>query len=107
MSSSALEAELYRQLTLGGMDVGLHTEYRFDDSRKWRFDFAYPDRMIAVEVEGGEWVNGRHSRGSGMTNDCEKYNRAAQLGWRVFRFTGGMVKDGRAFAMLNDVVIPF
>ncbi len=107
MTASALEAELYRQLTFARLDVGLHLEYRFDDSRKWRFDFAWPDRFIAVEVEGGTWACGRHTRGSGFELDCEKYNSAAAQGWRVFRFTGAMVKDGRAFAMLNDVILPF
>lgn len=105
--TSTLEAELYRQLTWGGLNGGLETEYRFDADRKWRFDFAWPERFISVEVEGGTWSGGRHTRGSGFEQDCEKYNRASQLGWRVFRFTGAMVNDGRAFAMLNDVILPF
>lgn len=107
MTSSALEAELYRQLTFARLDVGLHLEYRFDKKRLWRFDFAYPDRLIAIEVEGGVWSGGRHTTGKGFTDDCEKYNQAAALGWRVFRFTGAMVKDGRAFALINDVILPF
>lgn len=24
-------------------------EYRFDPERRWRFDFAWPDQMLAVE----------------------------------------------------------
>ena len=35
-------------------------EYRFDDVRKWRFDFAWPSLMFAVEVEGRERGN-RHA----------------------------------------------
>ena len=105
--SSKLESELYRQLSWAGLSVGLVTEHKFHPDRKWRFDFAWPDRFIAAEVEGAEFANGRHTRGSGFTADCEKYNAAAQLGWRVFRFTGGMVRDGRAFALLNDVLLPF
>lgn len=76
------------------------TEYRFHGLRRWRFDFAWPGRMLAVEVEGGQWVNGRHQRGKGYEDDCEKYNTAALMGWRVLRFTGDMVKDGRALATL-------
>jgi hypothetical protein len=26
-------------------------EYQFDSSRKWRIDFAWPDRKLAVEIE--------------------------------------------------------
>lgn len=76
------------------------TEYRFHDTRRWRFDFAWPDYLLAVEVEGGQWINGRHQRGKGFEDDCEKYNEAALDGWMVLRFTGDMVKDGRALEML-------
>lgn len=69
-------------------------EYRFYSDRLWRFDFAYPDRKIAIEVEGGTWTGGRHTRGRGFEGDCEKYNTAELLGWRVFRFTTGMIERG-------------
>lgn len=77
-------------------------EYRFNADRKWRFDFAWPDIRIAVEVEGGTSFGlSRHSRGEGFEADCEKYNAAAAKGWRVFRFTTQMVKDGRAIAEIK------
>ena len=41
--------------------------------------------MIAVEIEGGVWIGGRHTRGKGFLRDIEKYNEAAAMGWRVFR----------------------
>ena len=52
--------------------------------------------MLAVEIDGGTWVSGRHTRGAGFERDCEKLNTAVLLGWRVLRFTTGMVLDGRA-----------
>jgi very-short-patch-repair endonuclease len=64
--------------------------------RGHRFDFAFPDVRVAVEVEGGTWTGGRHSRGVGFASDCAKYNFAVLSGWRVLRFTGDMVKDGTA-----------
>jgi very-short-patch-repair endonuclease len=63
------------------------TEHRFDPDRKWRFDFAWPAARVALEVEGGVWTGGRHTRGKGFLADVEKYNRAAVLGWRVLRTT--------------------
>lgn len=62
-------------------------EHRFDPIRKWRFDFAWPHVKIAVELEGAQWSGGRHTRGSGMQGDCEKYNAAQLAGWCVLRYT--------------------
>lgn len=60
-------------------------EYKFHPSRRWRFDFAWPEYKIALEVEGGIFVYGRHTRGSGFLKDMEKYNAAAMMGWRILR----------------------
>jgi len=71
-------------------------EYRFASPRRWRFDFAWPDRMLAVEIDGGTYVNGRHNRAAGFQADCEKMNAAAMAGWRVLRFTAADVNSGAA-----------
>lgn len=97
---SELEHELSYMMALIGLDVP-EREYRFHKVRRWRFDFAFPDRMIAVEVEGGVWSRGRHTRPGGFEADCEKYNEAALLGWRIFRVTSAMVKDGRALDIVE------
>jgi len=60
-------------------------EHRFHPERRWRFDYAWPDSKIALEVEGGTWIGGRHSTGAGMQADMAKYNEAAALGWRLIR----------------------
>jgi very-short-patch-repair endonuclease len=79
-------------------------EFRFDDTRRWRFDLAWPQFRLAVEVEGGTWVNGRHTRGSGFEKDCEKYNAAALAGWFVLRFTTGMIDSGAALATIKRAI---
>jgi len=61
-------------------------EYRFDPERRWRFDYAWPSLKVAVEIEGGIWIRGRHVRPTGYLADLEKYNRAVVLGWRVLRY---------------------
>jgi very-short-patch-repair endonuclease len=80
-------------------------ELRFAAPRLFRFDFAWPALGIALEAEGGIWSQGRHSRGSGFVADVEKYNLAAQLGWRVFRVTEREVKNGAAFALLEQILL--
>ncbi|MBE4575617.1 hypothetical protein BOO29_10945 [Vibrio navarrensis] len=79
-------------------------EFRFHKTRRWRFDFAYPAQRVAIEVEGGTWANGRHTRGKGYAADCEKYNVAALEGWRVLRFTGDMIKSGDAITMIEEAL---
>ena len=100
-------------------------EYQFHPTRKWRFDFVITNKftdqqalemflerapelaalwMFAVEIEGGTWSRGRHTRGSGFAEDCRKYNAAAAMGWRVFRFPAGMVEDGSAIKFLEEEV---
>jgi hypothetical protein len=69
-------------------DAGLpepEFEWRFHPTRKWRFDLAWPGHKVALEVDGGIWVAGRHSRGAGVKADWEKVNTAQLLGWRVFK----------------------
>ncbi len=84
--------------------VGLKpvTEFRFHPTRKWRSDFAFPDKMLLVEFEGGVFVKGRHTRGAGFVADCEKYNNAALLGYVVMRFTDKHVRTGEALVMIEQ-----
>lgn len=75
-------------------------EHRFHPVRRFRFDFAWPDKKLAVEVEGilfGE--GGRHQRGMGYANDCHKYNLAIEAGWTVMRVPSIWLKGGYGEAM--------
>lgn len=84
-----MKLKLYEivKLYLKKSKIEVVEEFKFHSLRKWRFDFAIPPSKIAIEVEGGVWISGRHTRGSGFVNDCEKYNNATALGWRVFRIS--------------------
>ena len=96
MAKSKYEVIFARQLARAGL-VGFAQEFRFHPSKGWRFDFANQDLMLAVEIEGGIWANGRHNRGSGFVKDCEKYNEAALLGWLVLRIPSTWVATGRDY----------
>lgn len=91
------------QLQLAGLPLP-EREFLFHKRRKWRFDFAWPDLLIAVEVEGGVFSGGRHVRGQGYESDCEKYNEAQFLGWMVLRFTPGMIKRGKADQVIEKAI---
>lgn len=89
-SESPAEAKFLQMWRLASLPEP-EREYRFTRQRKWRFDFAWPDALVAVEIEGGQWVYGRHNRPAGYAADAEKYNNATALGWRIFRFTPAMI----------------
>jgi very-short-patch-repair endonuclease len=98
---SHLEDKLYGDIVITPELPLPERQYKFHPTRKWPFDFAWPDRRLAVEVDGGTWSGGRHTRGQGYENDCEKLNEAAILGWTVLRVTGKMVEDGRALTYIE------
>ncbi len=62
-------------------------ELKFCQTRRWAFDYAWPEHHLALEIDGGVWSNGRHTRGSGRKKDMEKQTAAAALGWRILYFT--------------------
>lgn len=117
---SELESNLESQLVFRG-ETNYLREYRFaaefvgkgkgirerlknSGLKDWRFDFAWLNNMLAVEVEGGGWVNGRHNRGKGFDNDITKYHHATRLGWTVYRCSGKLIKNGEASALIVELV---
>lgn len=99
---SAPETELFQQMKVAGIPIPCR-ELRVVPDRLWRFDFAWPDKKIAVEVHGGVYAAGRHVRGTGFTEDRRKMNAAVLAGWRVFEFTTEQIKRGEALALLDDL----
>jgi len=100
---SPLERLFLDRCTLAGLPAPAQ-EVKFMPGRKWKFDFAWPEHMVALEVEGGTWANGRHNRGIGYEDDVMKYNAATVAGWRVLRATGAMVRSGEALATVMEVL---
>lgn len=76
-------------------------EFRFDPVRRWRIDWAFVDQRVALEIEGGIFVRGRHSRGLGMLKDMEKYNELAARGWRLIRTTPGNLYSPETLRVLT------
>jgi len=119
---SLYEVQFARRISLEGLpEPVLQYQFALELGRRWVFDFAWPDRRIAAEVDGGarlvRWQRnprtgkqqpvavGRH----GQKSDLEKLNAAAQLGWRVWRFNPEMLRDGAWIvslkaALMSDVI---
>lgn len=96
------EAKLARELKT--LKIKFEQEFYFHPERKWRADFHLIDKKILVEVEGGIWSGGRHTRGKGYIGDMEKYNAATMMGFQVIRFSTDQVKSGHAIQQLEKMV---
>lgn len=97
--ANSLEARFLRRWE-DFMGPPLEREYRFHPVRKWRLDFAYPARRVGVEIHGATYVNGRHVRGKGFTEDRRKMNYAQFFGWKVFELTAEMLDDGDSIPLV-------
>lgn len=79
-------------------------EYKFHDTRRWRFDFAYPNYKVAIEVDGGVYSRGRHTTGKGYTSDQYKGNAAIEDGWVVLHYTTTMISSKEKLEeMVNQI----
>lgn len=78
-------------------------EFRFHPTRRWRFDLAWPQALVALEIHGGEFIQGKHNRGLGMAKDFEKLNTAQLDGWLVLHCTGAQVRSGYALTLLTEL----
>lgn len=93
-----------RQCHLAGLPRPV-AEFRFAPPRRWRFDWAFTlPYLLAVEVEGGAWVGGRHTRGAGFVKDMEKYNAATLQGWKVLRVVPKQIADGSALMLVERAI---
>jgi len=97
---SAPEAMLELQIRADRLPIP-EAEHKFHAGRNWRIDLAWPTLRLGVEIEGGIWTGGRHTRGSGFTADCEKYAELAIAGWRLIRVTPEHIRTGQALTWLK------
>jgi hypothetical protein len=87
-------------------DIGVECvkEFQFHPERKWRFDYAIPAHKIALEVEGGVWTGGRHTRSKGFLGDMEKYNAGTLAGWRIFRVTPDELYKSKTINLIKQAI---
>jgi hypothetical protein len=95
----ATDVDLVFETHMGELGLRCRPEYKFYRDRKWRADYVVSrgaDTPALIEIEGGAWTRGRHTRGNGFIEDLSKYNHASALGYKLFRFTPDQVRSGEA-----------
>ena len=102
MVESVGEAALIQQLKT--LKIEFEQEFQFHTTRKWRADFHIKNTKLLIEVEGGIWSGGRHTRGKGYLGDMEKYNAATMMGFQVLRFSTDQVTSGFAINQIEGLV---
>lgn len=71
-------------------------------SRNFRFDFCWPERKLAIELQGqAHKPNGWHTNVTGYNRDIEKFGWAAVLGWRLIQITPKMIDRGEVVPLLQ------
>lgn len=98
------KTDFFTTLCRSDLKVECVKEFRFHPIRRWRFDYAIPKYKIALEVEGGVWTGGRHTRPQGFLGDVEKYNTATVMGWRVLRTVPDELISSKTLAMIRDAI---
>ena len=79
--------DTYIRHEIASLGLEFVPEFKFHPVRKWLLDYAIPSRKIGIEIQGATYTAGKHTRGTGYANDCEKLNAAQCLGWRVLWYT--------------------
>lgn len=96
--------DIFCQVAKQSLGVEFVKEFQFHKVRKWRFDYALPSHKIALEVEGGAFSYGRHTRASGFIADMEKYNTATCMGWRIVRCTPRQLLTNDTIQMISQLM---
>lgn len=82
----------------------LDREVKLIPNRRFRFDFVHSDSKVAIEINGGNWGRGRHTRASALDSEYAKINLAQLEGWEVYLLSGDMLTDewlGRVGERIN------
>lgn len=89
---------------IAGTGKGLRARLKEKGFKDYRFDFAWPQFRLALEINGSIWTKGGHSSGRGLIRDYDKINQAQMQKWDVLIFTTEQVMNGEAIVTLKNMI---
>jgi very-short-patch-repair endonuclease len=102
-AESKLETDLLQQVGLAGLPMP-EREVRLIPDRRFRWDFVWRSARLTVEIQGGTWVQGAHSRGAGQARDAKKQTLAVMAGWRCLVVTSDQIRSGEALGWIEEAL---
>lgn len=104
LHKSESKSDFFTRLVESVLGVQVVKEYKFHPTRKWRIDYYIPEYSIAIEVEGGAFTQGRHTRGAGFIADMEKYNTMTCMGIRLIRTTPDKLNSNETLKFIAQLM---
>jgi very-short-patch-repair endonuclease len=103
MNDSKAEDKLFAQIADSGTIPVPERQYKALEKRRFKWDFAWIEQKLLVEIQGGTWVKAQfgHTSGVGYRRDCFKNDLATAVGWNVMQFTTDMVDYKEALQLLQ------
>ena len=84
------------------LGIAFKREVRLNAKRRFRWDFVVEN--FAIEIQGGTFVRGGHTRGKQYRKDCEKMRLAIEHGYVPVHFTTDEVSEGVAQKWISQMV---
>jgi very-short-patch-repair endonuclease len=103
MNDSKAEDKLFKQIVDSGTIPVPERQYKALPKRQFKWDLAWTEQKLLVEVQGGTWVKAQfgHTSGVGYRRDCFKNDLATAVGWNVMQFTTDMINYNEALQLLQ------
>lgn len=100
---SKLEDKLTLQCRLVGLPPP-DREVKLIPGRRYRWDLVWQAQRVVVEIQGGTWSRGAHSRGVGQARDAEKQALATLAGYRCLSVTSDQIRSGQAVGWIEALL---
>lgn len=100
-----LELEFDNLWTALYPNIDLEAEVKLIPDRKFRFDYVHLPSKVVVEVNGGIFVNGGHSRGKAQQRNYEKIFLATSLGYSVINLGTGQINEDNLKLIYEAIVV--
>jgi hypothetical protein len=76
------------------------SQHTFHPTRQWKFDFAFPEVKIAIEIQG---VGPGHTSPKGILNDHAKNFEAVRYGWTTIYLMNKMLAPSTITNTVNTI----